>query len=139
MLLSDNFVFSVNPESSEPFKVNDDYVFFLVASFFVAYYSVASFFNKTYIFADKAKIEIRHRPVPWPGDLKLDTTDISQCYVKYINGYWDEGSLSTPGTYALRAKTKAGKNINMVSELDMSENELALVKDKLETFLHIDN
>ena len=99
------------------------------------YHAVANFFNKTYIFANESKIEIRHRPVPWIGNLKVDATDINQLYVKEVV---HRGEGETSKDYELRAKTNFGKDIKILSDLPDAD-QAKFVKERLVALLHIEN
>ncbi len=100
------------------------------------YHVLASFFNKTYIFANESKIEVRHRPIPWLGNRKVDAKDIVQLYVKEVVDSDPEGGSSTD--YQLRAKVHSGKEITMLSGVPDAD-QAKFVEDKLEALLHIKN
>ena len=108
---------------------------FVAAGIFMTYRVIAEFFNKTYIFANESKIEIRHRPVPWIGNLKVDAADINQLYVKEVV---DRGEGGTSTTYELHAKTNSGKDVQMLPGLPDAD-QAKFVEEKLEALLHIEN
>jgi hypothetical protein len=121
-------------------KMGDSWITFLPllhvgAGIFLIYYTIASLFNKTHIFADSAEIEVRHRPIPWLGNRRVDAADITQLYVK--QAVRSSGS-GTNVSYQLKAKTQSGKEIKMLSGLSSPEQAI-FVEDKLEDLLKIKN
>ena len=121
----------------------DSWIYFLPLSFAfgvsLIYGLVASIFNKTYILANESKIEIRHRPIPWYGNLTLDATNINQLYVKECVSQGDpQEGVGTSKDYELRAKTKFGKDIKILSDLPDAD-QAKYVEEKLEALLHIEN
>jgi hypothetical protein len=99
------------------------------------YWVIADFFNKTYIFANESTIEIRHRPVPWFGNQKVDVADIIQLYVTEDLNREDEAINKD---YQLRAITQSGKEITLLSDLP-DAYQAKFVEERLEALLHIEN
>jgi len=114
-----------------------DYILllFVASGVFLIYDVIANIFNKTYIFANESKIEIRHRPIPWFGNLKADATDINQLYVKEVV---HRGEGGTSKTYELRAKTNSGKDAKILSGLSDAD-QAKFVEEKLKALLHLEN
>jgi len=127
---------SWNPSNlSEPWEEFVGWLVGVVGGISLTYHALANFFNKTYIFANESKIEIRHRPVPWIGNLKVDATDINQLYVKEVV-HQEEGG--TRKDYELRAKSNSGKDIKILSDLPDAD-QAEFVEERLKALLHIEN
>ena len=109
---------------------------FLAVGVGLNYYVLASFFNKTYIFANESKIEVRHRPFPWLGNRKVDAKDIVQLYVKEVVHRRGRGRTYTD--FQLRAIVHSGKEIKMLSGVPDAD-QAKFVEEKLKALLHIEN
>ena len=48
------------------------------------YYALATWLNKTHIFVSQSAIEIKHKPLPWFGNKRLETKKIKQLYSKEV-------------------------------------------------------
>ena len=46
------------------------------------YYALATWLNKTHIFVSQSAIEVKHKPLPWFGNKRLETKKIKQLYSK---------------------------------------------------------
>ena len=40
------------------------------------YYSIAGIFNKTFVTVDRGRLAVRHSPVPWPGNMEINASDV---------------------------------------------------------------
>jgi len=101
----------------------------------LTYYVVAGWLNRTHILIGQGKIAVRHRPVPWIGEKTLEAADLRQLYAK------DKVSHSrndTSVTYEVRAVTRSGRNIELVSGLESSE-QAVYIEQEIEKYLNIED
>ncbi|MBN2450579.1 MAG: hypothetical protein JXR77_09325 [Lentisphaeria bacterium] len=99
----------------------------------VAYAAVAGLFNTTVITALKGMLEVRHGPIPVPGNRRLPAADIEQLYVKQHVTHSKHG---TSISYEVRAQQRAGKDIKLVGGLTREDTAL-FIEQRLEEFLGI--
>jgi hypothetical protein len=103
------------------------------AGIWMLYTAICGFFNKTVIQADRHSITVRHSPLPWPGQKKLNKRDVCQFYVcQQIN--------STKGTtyitYDVDVITKNNKVHPLIQGLDTAA-EARFIEQKLESYTGI--
>ncbi len=88
---------------------------------FVAYYAIAGFVNSTVVRVGMGEIEVRHGPLPWFGNRRLETASIAQLYVKEVLRRQRRGSSLT---YEVHAATRDGGHVILLSGLESSEQAL---------------
>ena len=101
----------------------------------LTYYVIAGWLNRTYVFADKQRIEVRHRPIPWIGARKIEALDLKQLYVKEKVS---RSNNSSSHSYEVRAVTNSGKNIKILGGLEDQEQAL-FIEQEIEKHLKIKN
>jgi hypothetical protein len=101
----------------------------------LTYYVVAGWLNRTHILIGQGKIAVRHRPVPWIGEKTLEAADLKQLYAKDKVTHSRNG---TSVTYEVRAVTRSGRNIELVSGLESSE-QAVYIEQEIEKYLNIED
>ncbi len=97
------------------------------------YYVLAGYLNTTVIKANMGDLEIKHGPLPSPGNTRPDRGLIGQLYCK---AKIHRGRNSTGCSYELHATTKDGKHKKLLTGLTESEQALYL-EQEIERFLDI--
>ena len=102
----------------------------------LTWYTLAGFLNTTYINVDSYKIQIRHKPIWWPGKMAVYTQDVKQVYVKQKV---QRGKNGTTYTYEVRALIKAGnKDLDLKLLSGLPEPQQGLyIEQELEKHLKI--
>ena len=102
------------------------------------YSALAGFFNHTHIFVSPLLMEVRHRPLPWLGNKKVDATELKQLYAKdkISKSHDGDGVGRTTVTYEVRAVTNGGQNIRIVGGLATQEQALA-IEQQIEKYLKL--
>jgi hypothetical protein len=99
----------------------------------LTYYVVASWVNKTHIYVNNLRFAVRHRPIPWIGNKDIPAGNLAQLYSKEKISRTKNG---TRVSYEVRANTKDGHNIKILSGLENQEQAL-FVEQQVEQYLHI--
>ncbi len=104
----------------------------------LAYYVVAGFLNTTTLLVDKGVLQVRHRPVPWWGNKKIQADNIDQIYCKEKKHQQQSGSgvSQTGSAYEVHAILRHGPKEKLVSGLMESEQAL-YIEQELERYLGI--
>lgn len=100
----------------------------------ITYYAVAGWFNRTHIVVRRDLVSVRHRPFPWFGNKELKAFDLKQLYTKEKLTRTDEGGPCV--SYEVRAVTKSGRNIKLVSDL-VTQEQAIFIEQKIEQYLKI--
>ncbi len=100
---------------------------------FLAYTVAAGFLNRTRIFVNMAELEIKHYPLPWPGNRVVPRHEIEQLFCEEKLTHNKNG---VSHTYDLSAVMRDGKRLKLVSGLDKPENALFL-EQRIEGYLGI--
>lgn len=99
----------------------------------LTYGVVCGFVNRTEVEVEGGELRVRHGPLPVPGNRRLAADDLQQLYTRERlrrnrNGHSYQ--------YEVRAKTRGGKSVSLLSGL--SDPELALYyEQRIEQFLGI--
>lgn len=101
----------------------------------ISYYAIAGWFNKSNIFISRETIEINHKPLPWLGNKKLNSSDLKQLYTKEKVSKNRNG---TSVTYEIHAILNNGSNTKILSGLENSEQGL-YIEQEIEKYLKIEN
>jgi len=97
---------------------------FLVGGICLPYYTIASWINKTYIFANKDAIIVRHQPIPWKGNISVRVVKLENFYSKEtVEDRGDNRRIY----YELHAKTLNGADKKL---LEVNDSEEALFIEK---------
>jgi len=110
-------------------------VLHVIAGIGVGYSAIAFLLNTSYIYTDKSRMEIRHRPIPWRGNKVLEASQLGQLYVKETI---HRNKNSTSKSYDVRAKTYSGGDIKILSGLQNSQQAI-FIEQQLEKYLDIEN
>lgn len=101
----------------------------------LTYYTIAGFLNHTTISIENDMLKIRHRPLPWFGNLDLPTENLRQLYVLEKKHQTRSGVTYT---YQLCATTKDGRKLTLLSGLPEA-NQARFLEQTLETRLNIED
>jgi len=99
----------------------------------LTYYVIAGWLNRTQVYVDKAGLHVRHRPVPWIGNINVPSLELKQLYVKEKESRTRNG---TSVSFEVRAVTHGGRNIKIVDGLETQEQAF-FIEQKVEKFLGI--
>ena len=102
----------------------------------LTYYVIASWFNTTHITVNNLELGVAHRPLPWIGSKKILSGNLAQLYSKEKVSRTSKGGRSV--TYEVRANTKDGRNIKIVSGLENQEQAL-YIEQQIEQYLNIED
>ncbi|MGA1871190.1 MAG: hypothetical protein ACMUJM_21880 [bacterium] len=100
---------------------------------FLTYFTIAGYINKTYIYVDNCILKILHHPLPWYGNIQIDSSELEQLYSKEKVTYSRNGQNIS---YDLHAKTTSGKDVGILSGLENSEQVL-FIEQEIERYLNI--
>ncbi len=101
----------------------------------VAYATLAGFLNTTTITVVNGLLQIRHAPIPSPGNRQFKADSLRQLYTKRRVHH---GKNGTSITYELRARTSDGQDEKLLGSLD-NENQALFIEQEIEEFLGIQN
>lgn len=99
------------------------------------YYVLGGFLNSTRISIGLGGLQIRHGPIPFPGNKSVDVANIEQLYCK---DRLHRGKNSQYYTYEVHLITKSGEHDKLLTGLDKEEHAL-YVEQEIERFLGIKN
>jgi len=99
----------------------------------LAYFTVAGFVNRTVIRAGQGMVEVRHGPLPWPGNKTLTSHQIKQLYSKEKISH---GKNGVHYTYKVQAVTEGNHRETLLGGLTEVEQAL-YIEQQLERFLRI--
>lgn len=109
----------------------------------LAYGLAASYFNKTDIAIGRGKVEIKHYPIWWPGQKKVNANDITQIYVtEKVTHHGDRHSHdvhathSTTTTYQVHALDRNNKRKTLIRGLE-DKDEAKYIETNMEKALNI--
>ena len=101
---------------------------------FILYYTIASLVNNTFINVNATELKISHSPVPWFTPKPFKVNDFKQLYSKHRVSYSNKGGRSD--YYTLRAKSKTGKDLKVLSGLSNKE-QVRYLEQEIEKYLGI--
>jgi len=99
----------------------------------LTYYVITGFFNRTILEVTPGKMQLWHEPLPWAGEVKMDTSDLKQLYSKEKSSRGEHG---TSYSYELWMVSKDGRSKKLLSGLDSPEVPL-YIEQQIESWLHI--
>jgi hypothetical protein len=99
----------------------------------LTYSVITGFINRTILEVTPGKLQLWHEPLPWTGEVKMDTDDIKQLYSKEKS---TRGENGTSYTYELWMVTRDGRSRKLLSGLDSSDVPL-YIEQQIEAWLHI--
>lgn len=109
-------------------------VFALVSS----YVAIARCINHTDIYVSADTIEIKHQPLPWFGNKRLQASNIKQLYVREKIRVVNERSGQTRRYYSVETIPHTGPNFSLLKSLESSQQAL-FIEQEIEKFLNIEN
>lgn len=109
---------------------------FIIIGVGLVYLSVATYFNKTQIFVSRVTIEIKHCPIPWFGNKKVETNNLKQLFVKEI--YRGSSNDNRRYTYDVCGLTKSDESFKLVTGFETS-NQALYIEQEIEKYLGIEN
>ncbi len=104
----------------------------------ITYFTLAMLLNKTWIEVDPHAFTVRHRPLPWPGNRRIDPAAIEQLYGKREKHQSrdDDGDTRTWYTYELHAQLLGGKHEKLLSGLEKPQH-VRYIEQEMEKWLGI--
>ncbi|MCP4420926.1 MAG: hypothetical protein GY805_30315 [Chloroflexi bacterium] len=103
----------------------------------MAYYTITGYVNKTTVTVDHNQLTVRHTPLPWWGNKRVDTSEIVQLYTKHNLSRYRRGN-NWSGNFEVHAILKKGKHQKLLSGLESSEHVL-FVEQTIEDYLGIED
>jgi hypothetical protein len=98
---------------------------FMISAIWVLYVCVAGLFNHTRITLSPDGLLVRHGPLPWPGNVRLERASLKQFHVKTN---FDRGVLSN---YRIQALLRDGTLVNAVNGSGISKEQGAYIQSAL--------
>ncbi|MBI3926660.1 MAG: hypothetical protein HY319_14050 [Armatimonadetes bacterium] len=96
----------------------------------LTYTVLCGFFNKTEIRVDSGSLQVRHAPLPWPGQVSVPSRDLDQLFA--VEKIGSKGSRS----YELCALLKDGRRVKLLDNASSSDEAL-YIEQQVEKHLHI--
>jgi hypothetical protein len=96
------------------------------------YVAVAFWVNSTFVEVKGAEITVTHRPLPFPGNRRLQVMDVHQFFC--VERARQKGSP----TYAVMARLASGKEVTLVSGLT-SDREARFLEERIEQRIGLGN
>lgn len=101
----------------------------------LTYLVICSFVNTTKVLVESGRLSVRHGPLPWPGNVELDTYNLDQLYCRQHIRHSRNGVSES---YQVHAITKDQRKIKLISGLSDPEQALFL-EQKIEQHLGIED
>jgi DNA-directed RNA polymerase subunit RPC12/RpoP len=99
----------------------------------LTYSTLAGLINRTVVEVTPKFIEIWHEPLPWLGEGRYPTSQVTQLYsTEQIN----RGNDTVTRQYLLHAITQDGRQINLISNLESPDVAL-FIEQRIESWLKI--
>lgn len=106
-------------------------VMFAAGGVLLAYFFVANWLNKTDIFVSNDLMEIKIGPIPWRGNMKLETAHIKQIFIqKQVAGHEKKRKI----TYAVLFNHQNGKVVKLIGGLE-SQDQALFIEQRIEDYL----
>ncbi|HKA06600.1 MAG TPA: hypothetical protein VKD71_05035 [Gemmataceae bacterium] len=91
----------------------------------LTYFVIAGFLNKSYVGVTADGLYVRHRPVPWPGNVNLPTAGVKEVYVE--RSYTQQsGNRPVQQVYNLNAVAEDGRSKKLLGGLELPEAQYAV-------------
>jgi len=110
-------------------------VLHVVAGFYIAYAALTGFVNTTTVTVNRSGIEVRHGPLPWPGNKTLDSGEIAQLYVSPRQVSSKNASQIV---YDVTAVGPDNREIVLVKGVE-NDNAAVFMERRIETWLGIED
>jgi hypothetical protein len=118
--------------SDKPLLIKAFAFLFIVIGLALVYYTIATFFNRTDIFVNRDVIEIRHQPIPWFGNKKVDVNNIKHLYVKTT--YSGSGNYKRNLRFHILAHTNEGDPLKVMTGFQ-TRNQALYIEQEIENYL----
>ncbi len=102
----------------------------------ITYYTLAGILNRTVIIVNLQWLVIRHGPLPWCSNKRIEITRIFQLYVEDAPGRF--GFRGSPFGYRLKAILRDNTKLKLLSGLP-SPDIARFVEQSVEEYLHIED
>jgi predicted RNA-binding Zn-ribbon protein involved in translation (DUF1610 family) len=99
----------------------------------MTYSVLTGFINRTILEVTPGKLQLWHEPLPWTGEIKMDTGDLKQLYAREKTS---RGQNGTSYSYELWMVSKDGSSRKLLSGLDSPDVPL-YIEQQIESWLHI--
>jgi hypothetical protein len=99
----------------------------------LTYFVIGGYINKTYITVSYDRLNVCHRPLPFPGNKTIARDELKQLYSKERISHTSNGTSVSYEVYAL---THSGKKEKLLSGLTRSEEAL-FIEQEIEKYLGI--
>ena len=107
----------------------------VMAGFYVGYAAITGFLNSTTVTVTRRGVEVRHGPLPWPGNKTLHTHDIEQLYVSPRQM---SSNNSTQIVYDVTAIGPDNLEVVLVKGVE-NDNAAIFLERRIETWLGIED
>jgi hypothetical protein len=87
------------------------------------YFSLCGIFNKTIIEVNMGELSVRHTPLPWKGNVKVNVSDIEQLYCVDKVTYSRNGSSTS---YGVNLVLKSNRTIRLINGIPDKEQVLSI-------------
>jgi hypothetical protein len=105
-------------------------VIHLAVGVFVTYWTICGFLNRTTISLERGTLSVRHGPLPWPGNLRIESASLDQLFCK------EQVDSRGSRKYSLNALLRNGGSVALLERLSDPDHALYL-EQLLETRLGI--
>lgn len=100
----------------------------------LTYATVAGFLNTTWVSIDPMQVEVKHGPLPWPGNKIFLRADIKQFFCERKTMHTKNGGVKH--SYSVRVIDQAGKKSKFISSLE-NLDQARFIEQELERQLGI--
>jgi len=101
----------------------------------LAYFVIASLLNRTTVVARPGVLSVSHRPVPWPGNVTLNTDEVEQLY---FTEKIRHGKNTVHTRYTVEAVLRSGRKKSLLKGMNNADQAL-YVEQELERYLKIED
>jgi hypothetical protein len=110
-------------------------VLHVIAGAYLAYTAITGFVNATTVTVSRRGVDVRHGPLPWPGNKTLSTEDIAQLYVSPRQV---SSKNSTQTVYDVTAVGPDNLEVVLVKGIE-NDNAALFMERRIETWLGIED
>jgi len=110
------------------------FMFHGAAGVVVTYIALTMLLNQTVFEVNDVSLSVNHKPLPWPGNQNIFSSDVSQLYCKKDH----TRRKNKRATFCLNAKMKDGSERTLLSWLESPEQAL-YIEQEIEKFLKIED
>ncbi len=109
---------------------------FIIIGITLIYLALVIWINKSQIYVSKKAIEIKHQPLPWLGNKRIETSNIKQFFVKKKVGSERNGTRTV--SFHVMGVTDNDKTFKLITGLK-SSNQALYIEQEIEKYLGIEN